>query len=47
MSPKEASKHIVWTSLTVQWSGLDTFTARGVGSNPGEENKTPKGAWHG
>ena len=28
MSPKEISKHIVRTSLTVQWLELDTFTAR-------------------
>ena len=44
MPPKETSKHIVWTSLAVQWLGLDTSTARGMGSIPGEENKTPKGA---
>lgn len=31
----------------VQWSGLLTFTANGVGSIPGQGTKIPQAAWCG
>ena len=35
------AKKAIGTSLVVQWLGLCTFTAEDVGSNPGQETKTP------
>ena len=34
-------------SLVVQWLGLHTPTAEGLGSIPGWENKIPQVVWHG
>ena len=31
----------------VQWSGLHTFTAKGLGSIPAQGTKMPEAAWHG
>ena len=30
----------------VQWLGLGTFTAMGMGTIPGQETKTPEAMWH-
>ena len=35
------------SSLAVQWLGLHTFTAKGVGSVPGQGTKIPQAAWQG
>ena len=34
-------------SLVVQWLGLSTFTAEGLGSIPGQGTKIPQAARHG
>ena len=34
-------------SLAVQWLGLHTFTANGLGSIPGQGTKTPQVTQHG
>ena len=34
-------------SLAVQWLGLHAFTAKGVGSVPGQGTKIPQAAWQG
>ena len=34
-------------SLVVQWLGLCAFTAKGLGSIPGQGTKMPEAAWHG
>ena len=34
-------------SLTIQWLGLGAFTARGLGSIPGQRTKIPRATWHG
>ena len=34
------------SSLAVQWLGLSTFTARGLGSIPGWGAKIPQVPWH-
>ena len=34
-------------SLAVQWSGLGTFTAEGLGSIPGQGTKIPQAMWCG
>ena len=33
-------------SLAVQWLGLNSFTAEGRGSIPGEGTEIPQTAWH-
>ena len=34
-------------SLAVQWLGLGAFTAKGLGSIPGQGTKVPQAMWHG
>ena len=34
-------------SLVVQWLGLHAFTAKGVGSVPGQGTKIPQATWQG
>ena len=38
---------LMGNSLVVQWLGLSTFTAEGLGSIPGQGTKIPQAAWHG
>lgn len=33
--------------LVVQWLGLGTFIAKGLGSIPGQGTKIPQDTWHG
>ena len=37
----------VGNSLAVQWLGLGTFTAEGLGSISGRRSKIPQAAWRG
>ena len=40
-------KYNYWNSLSDQWLGLSTFTAKGLGSIPGQGTKILQAAWHG
>ena len=40
-------RHSPGNSLVVQWLGLCAFTAKGVGSIPGQGTKIPQAAWCG
>ena len=49
MSPKESEnqKRRSWTSLVVQWLGLQVSNAGGKGSIPGLGTNIPHVEWHG
>ena len=38
-------RSVVGNFPTVQWLGLRTFTAEGLGSTPGRETKVPQDVW--
>ena len=38
---------MVGNSLVIQWLGLYTFTAKGMGLVPDQRTKTPQAVWHG
>ena len=42
-----AKTQILGNSLVVQWLGLFAFTAKDLGSIPGQGTKIPQAAWHG
>ena len=45
--PKKKKKIHPGTSLAVQWLGLCTSTAAGMGSILGQGTKIPEATWHG
>ena len=44
---EELENKKIRNSPVVQWLELRAFTAKGPGSIPDQETKTPQAAWHG